>query len=114
MAYLGLPEPSVLVLARKEYSPVSDPGDPHAWSIEIRDFDEPKSLSCGLQLRWSCPRCLMVIDAQATVRFAVLKKDEDEVREKVVRKILEAGREEGARVHPRCSELKAVVEVMGS
>lgn len=114
MSVLGLPANSVLVEARARYLPASDPADPHVWSIVIEDFDDAPSRRTGLKVTWSCARCSMGVIVEVRVLIEHVLASPGPMREKVVRQALVAAGDEGAKVHPRCSELRAAIQVMQS
>jgi hypothetical protein len=83
----------------------SDPEDPHSWTVEATW--ESSTTSGLLIVRWSCPSC--------GSRFSVSVSRpgpppwEPEETERAVENHVRR-----AKVHPRCSEVRTVREVMGS
>lgn len=114
MSAIGFPSASAFKEAKERFRPASDPDDPHVWSVELRDYDDLANLKTGMVLRWYCTRCMMEVTADASVNLNVMKADPDGMRDRIVRLLFKQAKDVGDTLHPKCSELATVREVMES
>ncbi len=92
----------------------SDPGDPHGWMFNCEVLNPAHIHHQVIKAWWTCRRCGTTIRVMDGVRREPNSGNEAYDEMAALSRMYVMANVERERVHPRCSEVRAVKEVMRS